>query len=191
MSLETQIKAIFEADHVNVYPSNNQYYTIEITASDTLSVTFDQLSQLSVMLNTKNINLNSRYESGGCDTCDHGAKTTCTLHVWFDTPENVLNYTWAEQQANEARRRDLAAQRANYKPPLTKKERKALIKANAGRKPNAGSFSQAALNADKCYNCGTLEDVLLSENPYAAEIDGDHELHYICKDCVHNMAMDI
>lgn len=44
----------------------------------------------------------------------------------------------------------------------------------------------------KCENCKQVKtDVYLQVNPYASEINGDDTKHYLCNDCVSNMAEEI
>lgn len=44
----------------------------------------------------------------------------------------------------------------------------------------------------KCECCGYVgEDVVKSINPYDSEIYGDDSLHWLCPDCIDDLAQDI
>lgn len=55
-------------------------------------VTFEKLLQLSQLLKTTSININTEHESGGCDTCDYGAESWVILYVnQAQLPVEVIN----------------------------------------------------------------------------------------------------
>ena len=44
----------------------------------------------------------------------------------------------------------------------------------------------------KCVSCGNIKpDVYLRHNPYKVEINDDYTRHYLCNDCVANLAEEI
>ena len=57
------------------------YISIEIEDNDAIDVSFDDLSELSDLFETKNINVGDNWSSGGCETCGWGETHGLTIHI--------------------------------------------------------------------------------------------------------------
>lgn len=76
--LNNKIRKIFNnVENIHYYNDYKKNHYVIIKCED--DITFDKLVQLSDLLKTKDIDLASNHTTGGCDTCDHGSKTTTTL----------------------------------------------------------------------------------------------------------------
>ncbi len=75
VKFESKVAAIFsDLDYVSVH---SDFVTVHLKGSE--SVTFDALSQLSELLGTKCIDLESQAGSPGCDTCGYGATSDISI----------------------------------------------------------------------------------------------------------------
>ena len=48
-----------------------------------------------------------------------------------------------------------------------------------------------ALDDNECYVCGTLAGLRYTEDPFAAEINDDYTMHWMCEDCYDMICMEI
>lgn len=75
MSIKDKINDLFKHKPTHIYISNKE---IDIELQDTV-ITYDLLDRLSVLLNTKKINIGDYRSTDGCESCDWGSTTTVTI----------------------------------------------------------------------------------------------------------------
>lgn len=47
------------------------------------------------------------------------------------------------------------------------------------------------LGEHACESCGSFDNVEYTEDPFRSDVNGDYSKHFLCRDCIHNSAMEI
>ena len=143
MSILNDIANTFGILHVNIsrrYNGNDyKHFELVISKDEDFTITFDQLVAFSVLVGTKNINLNTEYEDGGgCPTCGSDPSMTARLFFWYDTENNPLAPIVKDLEGADERKRQEEKQRR------IREQQEAQARALENRRKNDRYYSMTA-----------------------------------------------